>query len=664
MTMKLMGIVAAACVTGALVGSDRTLDTAIVTTGAQASLLADTVRFDILLGGRSGSSLRWWRESDGTLTLLEETHDRGRGTRSRWQIRFDEPGTPLDITMAGRDEWGNPTSRSIAVRGDSVWWEVNGNRAVRGVHKGAFYCPWCFGSPLDQVVLAQALRSNRPVQVVRGFNSDPVPVSSRIVVRTRVSRGGQQLDLRLVGVVAGDRTVSRMWIDSAGGLFAIIGSGPVTIREGFEWAVPELIELQDSLIAPQMAAAARRAWQRSDGGLAITGANVIDVEAGAARAGMTVLVQGQRITGIGPDGTVPIPAGARMIDATGKSLLPGLWDMHRHVSAFRDDAAGRRALAEGITTQRDLLSTSFNTFDALRNLRRANANEIIGPRYIIAGGFIDGPGDFTAPTRAVASTLTEALRWVNTYADSGFEQIKVYNSLDRRLVPAIAQEAHRRGLRMSGHVPAYMTAEQAVNAGFDEIQHVHYLLLNFLGADTIDVRGTRSVDIVAARGATVDLGSARVARFLRLLRDRNIAIDVTLAWQEATFRELPAATNAERTAALNAFARMAELVGLLHRSGVRLLAGTDGRGTIARELELYTEAGISPIDAIRIATINAARHAKRDGQLGSIRVGKLADIILVSGNPLVDIRTLRQIELLIKDGAVLDMAALSTPLEW
>jgi hypothetical protein len=150
----------------------------------------------------------------------------------------------------------------------------------------------------------------------------------------RVSRGGQPLDLRLVGVVAGDRTVSRMWIDSAGGLFAIIGSGPVTIKEGFEWAVPELIELQDSLIAPQMAAAARRAWQRSDGGLAITGANVIDVEGGGARAGMTVVVQGQRITGIGPDGTVPIPADARMIDATGKSLLPGLWDMHRHVSAF------------------------------------------------------------------------------------------------------------------------------------------------------------------------------------------------------------------------------------------------------------------------------------------------------------------------------------------
>ena len=169
----------------------------------------------------------------------------------------------------------------------------------------------------------------------------------------------------------------------------------------------------------------------------------------------TVVISGNRISWVGPDAAAKIPAGAEIVDAAGRALLPGLWDMHVHISPGTD---GMLHLAAGVTTVRDM---GNDTATVLSLKKKFDEGSEIGPHMVLAG-MIDTPGPFQVPIGLLASTDAEAKAAVDRYADLGFEQIKVYSSLKPELVPGIIAEAHRRGLRVSGHVPAFMTAEQVV----------------------------------------------------------------------------------------------------------------------------------------------------------------------------------------------------------
>src|SRR5205807_10543824 len=164
-----------------------------------------------------------------------------------------------------------------------------------------------------------------------------------------------------------------------------------------------------------------------------------------------------------------------------RALLPGLWDMHVHISPGTD---GMLHLAAGVMTVRDM---GNDTATVLSLKKKFDEGSEIGPNMVLAG-MIDTPGPFQVPIGLLASTDPEAKAAVDRYADLGFEQIKVYSSLKPELVPVIIAEAHRRGLRVSGHVPAFMTAEQAVRQGYDEIQHINMVVLNFMP----DVKDTRT----------------------------------------------------------------------------------------------------------------------------------------------------------------------------
>ena len=184
-----------------------------------------------------------------------------------------------------------------------------------------------------------------------------------------------------------------------------------------------------------------------------------------------ITVRGERIVSVEAEKGQADAAGAQVIDGSRKMLLPGLWDMHQHLSpdnAFLDVAAG-------ITTIRDL-ANSIDELGLLKN--HIEHGEQIGPRIVMAG-FIDVPGPFEGPVKVLAATPEEARQRVDHYADLGYVQIKVYSSVKPELVPVIIDEAHKRGLRVSGHVPAGMTASQFVRDGADEIQHMNFVFLNF-----------------------------------------------------------------------------------------------------------------------------------------------------------------------------------------
>jgi imidazolonepropionase-like amidohydrolase len=337
-------------------------------------------------------------------------------------------------------------------------------------------------------------------------------------------------------------------------------------------------------------------------------------------------------------------------------------------------------LASGVTTTRDLA----NDTDFLLDLRkRSDAGEILGTRVIMAG-FIDGPGPYAGPSKVLVDTEEEALAAVDNYAKLGYEQIKMYSSLDPKLVPAIIARAHGHGMRVSGHIPNGLTAEQAVRLGFDEIQHVNFLFLNFF--DGIDTRTPQRFHAVGEQGPDLDLKSPRVQAFLDFLKEKGTVSDPTLVAFEGMFTDRAGEISHTFAAAADrlppqvqrglvaggmapkgkeeryakAFKAMENMVLALHDKGITFVAGTDSLAglSLVRELELYVEAGIPAVDALRAATLVPARVMKREKELGTIAPGKLADVILVDGDPTADIRTIRRVVLTVKDGTVYDPARL------
>jgi Amidohydrolase family len=299
---------------------------------------------------------------------------------------------------------------------------------------------------------------------------------------------------------------------------------------------------------------------------------------------------------------------------------------------------------------------------------------------------MDGPGPYAGPTKVLVSTEAQALEWVDRYAKLGYVQIKIYSSFDPKLVPPVVKRAHELGLRVSGHIPNGMIAEQAVRAGFDEIQHANFLMLNFLDPK-IDTRTPNRFSEVAKHGAEIDLDSPRVKSFIALLKEHGTVSDPTLGAFEGMFigkvgeviptfaavadRLPPQVQRGLYAGGLNppadqvqryrdSFRAMEKMVKALHDAGVTIVAGTDGMAglTLHRELELYVESGIPAPEVLRIATLGAAQVMKRDRELGSVAPGKLADLILVDGDPAARIADIRRVVLTVKDGVVYDPAAL------
>ena len=267
----------------------------------------------------------------------------------------------------------------------------------------------------------------------------------------------------------------------------------------------------------------------------------------------------------------------------------------------------------------------------------------IGPR-ITPAGFIEGSSNFSAKIGFVVADFDNVKKAIDWYAQRGYPQIKIYNSFHTDWVPDAVKYAHERGLRVSGHVPAFMRAEDVVRAGFDEIQHINQVLLNFYVRPEDDTRTLARFNIIAQNAYRLDVNTPKVREFLDLLRDKQTVIDPTLSTFEGMFVQrqgdmnpsyaaiadhLPVGT--QRTYRMNSmmipndqllnyrdsYAKMVEFVGVMHRAGIPIVSGTDATPgfTLHRELELYVKAGIPNAEALRIATWNGARYTRHAGSL-------------------------------------------------
>ncbi|HUR19177.1 MAG TPA: amidohydrolase family protein [Vicinamibacterales bacterium] len=591
------------------------------------------------------------------------------------EVELVDRGTRLQLS-ASLETWGDGTARHFRAAGKSYRFvnvdaEVTaaGTRArvmsMGETSEVALPPAWFPARSWAPVAARAALidyweKHKRPA----GIALLPGDADSRIVVTFRgdeeIQVGGKAVKLRrysVDGVVWGRETV---WVDAQGAFAALVTRIHIlpfeAVREDLASALPAL---QASSVRDRMtdlAGFASVTTPMASGAYALSGARLITGDDVPAIDDGVVIVRDGRIAAVGPRSSVQLPQGMRVIDLKGATIIPGLIDMHAHASQIEWAPA---YLAAGVTTFRDMGGEAA-FLAAFRN--EIASGRGLGPRVELAG-LVDGPGDGGFGT-VVASTPAEGRAVVDRYHALGFSQMKLYSLVQPDVVAAITGRAHELKMPVTGHVPTALGLEKAVLAGMDQVAH-------------LSVRGQP--------------GTPDTDRVIALLADRHVVIDPTQAWGEITGRPrdvrpetfepgiaqapYPLAANYRSvlnnprpaptpppagTPATPATPR-GSILKVLHDKGVPIVAGTDGAlpgFSLLREVELYVQAGFTPLQAIQAATSVSARALNLGNTIGTIAIGKRADLVALDADPLANISAIRRTRFVVTNGKMYDPGAL------
>ncbi len=634
---------------------------------ATHTLPAQTFRYSIMSNGKTAGNEVDTYGPDGHVDSTFEFNDRGRGPKIAAHYVVGADGAPVRTDIIGNDYLKAPVDEHFAVEGGIGRWKStseNGQAPAPGFYVSNN------GSAAETAFLVTALLNakNAPVRL---FPAGEARLEKMTDVT--VQSHGEKLHVTEYAITGLAFEPQTLWLDDDQHFFATPGKWFAFLREGWEDTNDQLYALDRKAIDERYARLAHDLARHPTHAVAIEHVRLFDSEQAAMRDDQTILIQGERVAMVGPSAAINVPKDDEIIDGTGKTLLPGLFDMHAHLQALD----GILNIASGVTTARDM----GNDIDELKHLQdQWDSGAAIGPR-VWKAGFIDGHGPFQAPTGLYADTAAEAQDDVNRYADLGYVQIKLYSSLNPEFVPGIVKTAHARGLRVSGHIPNGMIASQFVEDGADEIQHINFIFLNFLADKVKDTRTPERFTAVGDNAAKLDLQSKQVNDFIALLLLHHTTVDVTMATFEGMFTARPGKVSPDFAPVINrlpaqvqrgayngglpvtaendqlykdSYRAMLQMTKRMYDAGIPILAGTDATAGIMlhRELELEVEAGIPPAKALQIATFNAARLLKQEKELGSIAPGKRADMVLVEGNPAEHISDIRRCRLVMKNGVI------------
>lgn len=634
---------------------------------------ASIERTIVLVGNEAGNETV--SDSDGGFHSEFRYNDRGRGDDLKASWKTNDAGLLTEYSAGGIDYMKSPVSEQFQLVDGKASWQIGDKKGEVLSKAPAFYMP-AHAPPELLATLARALLKapnyrlpllpSGEAQLVEAGHLDlPVDEVQRRITHYRIS-----------GL---DFTAQPVWLDSAGNTAAIVSRWLTSIGSAYREALPQLLSAQEAADDAWSKDVAQRLTHVPKGDLLIRNVRLFDPRDLSVTPHSSVLVRGERVIRIGPDSFATVAANAEVIDGNNGFLMPGLWDNHQHFNGVD----GLLDLANGVTSARDMA----NDNDALlARVARFDAGTELGPRVLMAG-IIDGPGEFAAPTPVLADTPAKAIKFVDWYADHGYRQIKIYSSLPPELVPVIADRAHQRGLRVSGHVPATMSARQFIEAGADEMQHINFVVLNFMADRVKETRNMSRFTEVAAHAREYPPTQPEVRDFIALMKKHDTAIDPTVGIYGDMFsgnpRAIPAALvdvaarfppqvqrglkggaiiapKGEEAAYREALPALLALIKSLHDAGVPILAGTDAMAgySLHHELAMYAKAGIPNAEVLRIATLTPAEVMGVTRDLGTIAPGRYADMILIDGDPLQDITDTRNIELVFKGGKRFEPQAL------
>ncbi|KGM55863.1 amidohydrolase [Lysobacter daejeonensis GH1-9] len=635
---------------------------------AMDALAAEITRYVVLVDGTRQAGHQVVTTGDDGVTHVDFIFkDNGRGPELKETFTLAPDHTLATYQVTGSSTFGAPVDESFKRQGGQATWKSTSDQGEQSVSGTAMYAP-LGGSPAMASVSLGALakRPDGKLPLIPGGT-----LSARKITEVEVKRGQDTRRVQLMALTGIGLVPQFVWAttDAEPRLFAAIVPGWMQlIEDGWNENAAALEQRQKQAEGEFLSGLNTRVAHPLAGTTLIRNARLFDSAKATLGPASDVLVKNGRIVSIKAAGGRAAKAD-QVVDAANRVLLPGLFDMHGHVGRWD----GGLNLAAGVTTVRDMGNDNATLQQIIGEEK---AGTLLTSR-IVAAGFLEGESPMSARNGFVIKTLDEAKKAVDWYASHGYVQVKIYNSFPKDLLRETTAYAHSKGLRVSGHVPAFMRARDVVEQGYDEIQHINQVLLNFLVDDTTDTRTLQRFYLPAEKVADLDFDGPAVQDFIALLAKHKTVVDPTLATFDflrqragemsqayaavaphmppdiqrglrSAEMKIPDEATAERYN--RSYAKMIEFVGRMHRAGVPIVAGTDAIPgfTLQRELELYVQAGMTPGEALQSATWTAAKVSRVLDDRGTIEVGKRADLVLIDGDPVANIADIRKVALVVK----------------
>ncbi|GAA1749188.1 amidohydrolase family protein [Nonomuraea bangladeshensis] len=590
----------------------------------------------------------------------------GRGAKFEERLLLNADHVPLEWSIDGTSLMGGAVQERLATDGHVQSWSSQAEEGSDDSPGLKLYLAADCSSYAPWIYARAALAAGGTIEALPAGSVQAKPF-------TQVDLNGTTIDVYAVTGAA--LTPQYVLMDADERLIATSGGtlnfSDLLVRDDFAERVPELTDLIASLTRRHLEEIQSRVRHHHDVPVRIRDVRIFDPDRGELTEPMSVTTYRGKITLIEPETTAAGLPDEVVVDGAGGTLLAGLHDMHAHVSGW----SALFYIAAGVTTIRDM----GNENEVLLDLTtRMDTAKIAGPT-VVPSGFIEGRSDFSMKLGIIPETLDEALQAVRRYGSLGYHQIKIYNSMNPDWVAPMAAEAHRLGMRVVGHVPAFSSPDRVIEDGYDEITHINQLMLGWLISPEEDTRTPLRLTAMA-RSKDLDLDSPPVQCTVNRMVERGIGLDTTtvilerlmrsrtrtvapgdrayldhmpVSYQRARKRTyVPYSSQEELDAYEESFGKLLEVMRLLHERGVRMWPGTDdGTGfTVHRELELYAAAGLTPVEVLRIATRDCAAHLGLGHSHGSIERGRSASFVLLDGDPTRDVSAVRNIRMVVKNG--------------
>jgi hypothetical protein len=624
----------------------------------------------VSMAGKHGD--QWaWTLPDGSIATRYSQSLRGWITETDEVMTLDADGLPNKIVVRGVTPNGDAAETFTIADGKAKW--VGTADSGESAAGSAFYLA-AGGTNLSNIPLAAAMvkagQAGLPM-----LPSGKATLEKGATLQINGPKGPETVQLAWVRGLLPSPTP--IWLDTKGNYFAEIGAIS-TMPAGYEGNLKAMIDFQDAETAKAVRSVSHHFLEaKNKAPVLFDNVELFDADGGKFVANQAVLVEDGKIARIGAAGSITAPAGGRTIDGRGKTLVPGIWDSHLHIG---DDWNVIANMATGITSFRSPGTEIDRAVDTTK--RRKSGDLLMGEPFI--SQIIDKKDPLAAQGAEIVSSEAEAIAAVHKIHDAGLWGVKFYTSMDPAWIAPAAAEAHKLGMHVHGHIPAHMRPLDAVRAGYDEITHINFVMMQFMPQDVVDRANTsQRLEGPAKFGKDVDLNGPEVRAFIAELAQRKTIVDPTLVVWEGQLTSdggvpmpayasymgilspvydrffkaggYPLVEGYTRDDYRKSWQKLVELVGALHKAGVTIVAGTDGQGIeVIREIELYKDAGFTPAEALQAATIVPARMVGADKRTGSIAVGKEADVVLVDGDVANDLGALRRVVTVVSDGYVMD----------
>ncbi|HEY0702700.1 MAG TPA: amidohydrolase family protein [Candidatus Acidoferrales bacterium] len=636
---------------------------------------ADAQAFTVLSTSGTNGKAFVWAAADGSRMSRESILLRGQVWEVDQQAQIGADGMPATLVVRGVTPNGD-AAETFKITAGQANWKSPVDAGESKYSTPAFYVAQGGTASGSLSLLIEALLAS-PDKSLALLPGGRARVER--LAELAVGQGPAKKTIVLWAITGLGPSPQTVWTTSDGKFFGFV-AGLGILPVGYEGEFKAMDNAQDEALAKRSPAMVQKLLKNPEGPVAFLHVRAF-LDGTHFADDQTVVVDKGSIVAAGPAASTAAPANAQVINGTGKTLVPGLWDAHQH---FGDDATGPFLLSLGITSIRD--PGNDNQLTLARRARREKG-ELLSPK-VYPSMLIDGKGPNTAQLGTVVTSEAEAIAAVQKAKADGFTGIKFYGTYNPAWVAPAAAEAHKLGLHVHGHVPAGMRPSQAIAAGYDEITHIYFVMMEAMPDSIVNTsNGINRFEGTGRYAKDVDLNAPPIKNLVGTMAGKKIASDPTLVVAESLFvpengdlspayapfvGTLPPATERNfrqggfavpkdltRADYRASFAKLSALVTMMHAAGIPIVAGTDGSGLeLVRELELYVAAGFTPAEALAAATLAPAHLVGVDQSTGSIAVGKTADLLLVEGDPSRRIGDLRNTRTVMMGGKLMDADAL------